>query len=137
MKSTIEAPCAPCALRPSIASPPRSLRLRIVAPWHVVTRYEGRQSSRVSPGVTPASHRARQSPTNAYKDSREQNVDTSCQLDMKHAADSARTGGTGGGTGESISSLRLSSPRVCLCTRVCARARVSLLSSSHSLAALG
>ncbi|RLU14913.1 hypothetical protein DMN91_012800 [Ooceraea biroi] len=30
---------------------PHSLRLRIAAPWHVVTRYEGRQSSRVSPGT--------------------------------------------------------------------------------------
>lgn len=51
----------------------------------VVTRHEGRR------GVTPASHRARHSPTNAYKDSRGQNVDTSCQPDTKHAADGART----------------------------------------------
>lgn len=39
--------------------------------------------------VTPASHR-RQSPTNAYKDSRGQNLDTSCQPDMKHAAAGTR-----------------------------------------------
>lgn len=51
-------------------------------------RREGRSRRQ---GVTAASHRARHSPTNAYKDSRGQNVDTSCQPDTKHAADGART----------------------------------------------
>lgn len=55
---------------------------------------------------------------------------------MKHAADSARTGGTGGGTGESISSFFPSSLSFSHSLSLsCARARaVSLGSASFSLA---
>lgn len=93
-------------------------------------RREGRSRRQ---GVTAASHRARHSPTNAYKDSRGQNVDTSCQPDTKHAADGARTNERDRRICLSFLSLLLSSLLPRPPVRVAPRVPI-LISTSRSLA---